>query len=108
MTDFDDMVTESAGAFMSTFSTKTTGIYRPKNGPAIENITVMYDKQVFEPDPISDGLVERNPRITIETATIPKRIMLDDRFDFNNIKVKVEHNEGDEMGLTSLRVRVIS
>ena len=108
MTNFDDLVTDSASDFMSAFSTSAIAVYRPKNGPAEKGITVMYDKQVFEPDPLSDGLVERNPRITIETASISRRAMQDDRFDFKGIKAKVEHNEGDEMGLTSLRVRVIS
>ena len=107
MTDFDDMMTDSASAFMGALSTTTTGIYYPKGRPAVENIIVMYDKQVFEPDPLGDGLREAAPRITIETAALTETPKMNDRIDFNGIKVKVEHYEGDEMGLTSLRVRVI-
>ena len=92
---------------MEAFSTSTTGTYYPTGLPKVENITVMYDKQVFEPDPFGDGLVERAPHIVIETAALAEKAKMDDRVDFKGIKVKVEHNEGDEMGLTSLRVRVI-
>lgn len=108
---FDDLLTDSASAFIDALSS-AVAIYRPKNGPAIPDITIMYDAQLFEPDPVGDGLVQRDPQITIETSILSKKVKQHDRFDFtdvkgNEIKVKVEHNEGDDLGLTALRVRVI-
>ena len=108
MTDFDDMIKDSSGVFTSGFSSSTTGTFYPNGKPAVENITIMYDSQMFEPDPLGDGLVARSPQITIETDSLPDKVKQDERFDFNGIKVKVEHNEGDELGLTTLRVRVVS
>lgn len=100
------MVKDSSSVFMSALNS-AEAIYRPKNGSAVENITVLYDTQLFEPDPLGDGLVERDPQITIETAIFPNRVRAGDRFDFNNIKVEVEHHEGDELGMTTLKVRVL-
>lgn len=108
MTNFDDLVINTSSAFMGALSTSKTGTYFPKGRPKIENITVMYDKQVFEPDPLGDRLVERDPRITIETAQLLEESRQGDRIEFDGITVKVEHNEGDEMGLTSLGVRDIT
>ena len=107
MNNFDNMVIGSAGAFTSAFQSTAEGTYHANGRPALENVTIMFDSQMFEPDPLGDGLVERSPQITIETASISCVVKKDDRFEFNDIKVKVEHNEGDELGLTTLRVRVI-
>ena len=107
MTDFfDDMVKDSSSVFMDALNS-AEAIYRPKNGPAVEDIIILYDKQLFEPDPLGGGLNERDPQITIETAILPNRGRTGYRFDINNIKVEVEHNEGDELGMTTLRVRVL-
>ncbi len=107
MTDFDDMVKDSSGVFTDGFSSSTIGIYHANGRPVVENVVIIYDAKMFEPDSLGDGLIERNPQITVETAFFAEKIKQNDRFEFNGIKVKVEHNEGDEMGLTSLRVRVI-
>lgn len=116
MPDFDDMMTDAAPDFMAAFSTVTTGTYYPVGRPKIENITVMYDKKVFEPDALGENLREAAPRITIETAALTEKPKMEDRIEFTtvidgtetDVKVKVEQYEGDEMGLTSLRVRVIN
>lgn len=108
MTDFDDMVIESAGALTAAFSSTVTGTYYPKGRPAIEDITIIYDSQLFQPDPLTGEFVEREPQISIETAALPASAKKDDRIDFKGIKVKVEHNEGDDMGMTTLRVRDIT
>ena len=103
---FDDMVTDSSSVFLSALNS-AEAIYRPKNGSAVEGITILYDSQLFEPDALGGGLVQRDPQITIEAAALPNKIRKGDRFDFNDIKVEVEQNEGDELGMRTLRVRVI-
>jgi len=107
MTDFDDMIRDSSGVFTSGLSSSTIGTYHANGRPVVENVTVIYDPKMYEPDPLGDGLVEKNPQITVETDSFAEKIKQNDRFEFDGIKVKVEHNEGDEIGLTTLRVRVI-
>ena len=107
MTNFDDMVIGEAGTFTDAFSSTTEGIYYPDGRPAIPGLTITYDSKMFEPDALGENMVQRDPQVTIETAALPEKAKKDDRIEFNDIKVRVEHNEGDDLGITTLRVRVI-
>lgn len=112
MTDFDNMMVADAAVFMDGFGKEALAIYTPvRRAPLETGIKVMYDPKTFAPDALMPGnAVIVSPQITIETAALSFTPKHKDRLEFNGIKVEVENNEneGDEAGLTTLRVRVIS
>lgn len=108
MTDFDNMLKDSASVFMDAFGKSALAVYKPKDRASIPDVKVIYDPETIAFDPLTGGNNDIPAFIQIEAADMPNKARHKDRIEFEGMTFEVKQWEGEEGGIAILSVRRLS